>query len=290
MNGKPVLIAGVNRHEHDPSTGKVRGFLFGSGSSRLARLTAVHREKTARRSDHCSPSHVPQAISTESMVKDIVLMKRLNFNAVRCSHYPNDQRWCDQGCALSSRTMQLTRFVCRVTSMSNGLDGRQKPPFLLYSFSSLCSRYDLCDEMGLYVVDEANIETHHFNKDGYPLAFLSNKPEWRTAFMVRAKKTASICVAMSNRHQDEIGGSRNHNQTCVESLTVSKTAQERFTRMVERDKNHASVILWSLGNESGVGAAHRAMADWSRQRDPLRHALAAFLCPGLTPALLMGVV
>lgn len=50
--------------------------------------------------------------------------------------------------------------------------------------------------------------------------------------------------------------------------------------MVERDKNHACVILWSLGNESGVGSAHRAMADWSRNRDPLRHA------PGLPPAAL----
>lgn len=41
--------------------------------------------------------------------------------------------------------------------------------------------------------------------------------------------------------------------------------------MVERDKNHASIILWSLGNESGVGSAHRAMAKWSRERDPSRH-------------------
>lgn len=47
-------------------------------------------------------------------------------------------------------------------------------------------RYELCDEFGLYVVDEANIETHHFNRDGYPLSFLADKPEWRSAFLVRA--------------------------------------------------------------------------------------------------------
>lgn len=42
----------------------------------------------------------------------------------------------------------------------------------------------MCDELGLYIVDEANIETHHFNKDGYPLAYLANKAEWHGAFLV----------------------------------------------------------------------------------------------------------
>jgi len=45
---------------------------------------------------------------------------------------------------------------------------------------------------------------------------------------------------------------------------------DRAERMVERDKNHPSVIIWSLGNESGYGANHRAMADWVHRRDPTR--------------------
>ncbi|HOJ99743.1 MAG TPA: glycoside hydrolase family 2 TIM barrel-domain containing protein [Termitinemataceae bacterium] len=77
INGKRVLIKGVNRHEHDERTGK--------------------------------------ALSLESMVTDILLMKQHNINTVRTSHYPNDERW-----------------------------------------------YDLCDEFGLYVIDEANIESHAY--------------------------------------------------------------------------------------------------------------------------------
>jgi beta-galactosidase len=46
--------------------------------------------------------------------------------------------------------------------------------------------------------------------------------------------------------------------------------EDRMTRMVERDKNHPSIIMWSLGNESGSGANLAAMADWTRQRDPSR--------------------
>jgi beta-galactosidase/beta-glucuronidase len=137
VNGVPVVIKGVNRHEHDPDRGK--------------------------------------AVTVESMVEDIRLMKQFNLNAVRASHYPNDRRW-----------------------------------------------YDLCDEYGLYVFDEANIETHGVWDR------LTKDPEWETAFL------------------------------------------ERMVRMVERDKNHPSVIVWSLGNESGYGPNHEAIADWVHRRDPTR--------------------
>ncbi|MDD1795325.1 beta-galactosidase [Enterovibrio sp. ZSDZ42] len=84
--------------------------------------------------------------------------------------------------------------------------------------------YSLCDKYGLYVVDEANIETHGL----VPMSQLSDNTEWLTAYM------------------------------------------ERMTRMVERDKNHPCVIIWSLGNESGVGNNHHAMYQWVKHRDPSR--------------------
>ncbi len=82
--------------------------------------------------------------------------------------------------------------------------------------------YDLCDRFGLYLIDEANLETHG------TLDKLARDPAWQAAFL------------------------------------------ERGIRMVERDKNHPSVIIWSLGNESGYGPNHDAMAEWIRQRDPTR--------------------
>lgn len=82
--------------------------------------------------------------------------------------------------------------------------------------------YDLCDELGLYVVDEANIEGHAFN--------------------------TSIC-------RDE---------------RYRATFLERGARMVQRDRNHPSVILWSLGNETGYGPNHDALAGWIRRVDPSR--------------------
>lgn len=139
VNGAPIIIAGVNRHEFDHITGK--------------------------------------CISEEQMVADIKLLKRANINAVRTSHYPNNSRW-----------------------------------------------YELCDEHGLYVVDETNIETH----GAAPWHRFANDPEWLSAFVDRA------------------------------------------VRMFERDKNHASIIFWSLGNESGYGPAHDAMAGFLRGRDPTR--------------------
>jgi len=137
VNGQPLVIKGVNRHEHDPERG--------------------------------------HAVTLDSMHQDIRLMKQFNINAVRTAHYPNDRRW-----------------------------------------------YELCDEYGLYVLDEANIESHGLW--GTP----ANDPAWETAFL------------------------------------------ERGARMVERDKNHACVIIWSLGNESGVGPNHAALADWIHAHDPTR--------------------
>jgi beta-galactosidase len=84
---------------------------------------------------------------------------------------------------------------------------------------------------GIYVVDEANIETHGFQVLGQPVGVLSSGsqgPLWAAAM-----------------------GSR-------------------VSRMVERDKNHPCVIIWSLGNESGLGQVHEDMAAWVRARDPRR--------------------
>ncbi len=137
VNGAPVLIHGVNRHDHHPERGK--------------------------------------AVTADDIRADLVTMKAHNLNAVRTAHYPND-------------------------------------PVLL----------DLCDEIGLYVLDEANVESH--------------------------ARQQSLC---HDRRYD---------------LAVI----DRVRRMVCRDRNHACVIGWSLGNEAGYGAAHAAAAGWVRHVDPSR--------------------
>jgi len=82
--------------------------------------------------------------------------------------------------------------------------------------------YELCDELGLYVIDECNLEAHHH------YARLGHDPHWGNAFL------------------------------------------NRMIRMVERDKNHASIICWSVGNETGFGPNHMAMIGWVREYDPSR--------------------
>ncbi len=140
VNNRDVLIKGVDRHEHDPDRG--------------------------------------HAITVDSMLRDIKLMKANNINAVRTSHYPNQPAW-----------------------------------------------YDLCDKYGIYLIDEANIESHGM---GFGDESLAKKPEWLTAHM------------------------------------------DRTQRMVERDKNHPSVIIWSLGNEAGFGSNFVATSQWIRKRDGSR--------------------
>jgi beta-galactosidase len=141
VNNVPITFRGVDRHEHDPVTGRY--------------------------------------VTEASMRRDIELMKQAHVNAVRTSHYPDDPRW-----------------------------------------------YDLADEYGLYLIDEANIESHGMHYD--PDTTLGNKPAWQYAHL------------------------------------------DRTRRMVERDKNHASVILWSLGNEAGSGVNFEATSAWIHRRDPSR--------------------
>lgn len=100
VNGQPILIKGVNRHDHDPDTGQV--------------------------------------VSKERMVQDLTLMKQNNINAVRTSHYPNQLAF-----------------------------------------------YELCDEFGLYVIAEANIESHGM---GYGKESLAKRPEWIPAHLDRTQR------------------------------------------------------------------------------------------------------
>jgi beta-galactosidase len=141
VNGRRVMIRGVNRHETDPLHGHV--------------------------------------VSLASMVQDIELMKQNNINAVRSSHYPNDPRW-----------------------------------------------YDLTDRYGLYVVDEANIESHPLTHSEDTQ--IGKLPEWIPAHLARTEA------------------------------------------MVERDKNHPSIIIWSLGNEAGHGIVFETTYRWIKQRDGSR--------------------
>ena len=86
-----------------------------------------------------------------------------------------------------------------------------------------CPRwYELCDSMGMYVMDEADCETHGLR------GTLASTPDWADAFLDKA------------------------------------------VRMAERDKNHPSVIFWSLGNESGYGPNQAAMSAWLHEFDPTR--------------------
>jgi len=149
VNGHPITIRGVNRHEHDPET-----------------------------------FHV---VSRKDMERDVQMMKRSNINAIRTSHYPND-------------------------------------PYL----------YELADKYGLYIMDEANIESHAY------MEYIKNRPA------ERAKYEIGFDPAWRDAHVT------------------------RVLNMVERDKNHPSIIFWSLGNEAGIGPNFSAAAEAAKKRDPSR--------------------
>ena len=140
INGKPVKLKGVNRHEHDPRTGRT--------------------------------------VSEAVMRRDLELMKQANINLVRTSHYPDDPRW-----------------------------------------------YQLCDEYGMYVMDEANQESHGSRRSN---TVVGDQEVWRDAHVDRA------------------------------------------LALVHRDKNHPSIIMWSLGNEGGTGRNMAAMRETVKALDTSR--------------------
>ena len=138
VNGVPIKARGVNRHDTHTDLG--------------------------------------WAVSVESMVRDVTLMKQHNINFVRTSHYTDDIRWLD-----------------------------------------------LCDEYGIYIMDETDLECHGMG--GKDISELSRSPEWTYAYV------------------------------------------DRGERMVMRDRSHACVVWWSLGNESGFGDNHRAMSRRFKELD-----------------------
>lgn len=94
---------------------------------------------------------------------------------------------------------------------------------------------ELCDELGFYVIDETDVENH---------GFVSRRPGWE--YDVENEEWISQQKEWQPLYLD------------------------RQMRMVERDKNHACVIIWSLGNESGYGINHDAMSKWTKERDKTR--------------------
>lgn len=140
VNGLPVLIKGVNRHELSPVGG------------------------------YC--------VTDQEMMEDIRLFKKMNVNAVRTCHYPNDPKWLA-----------------------------------------------LCDKYGIYVVDEGNIESHGM---GFEEGTLAANPQYHASHLIRDQ------------------------------------------RMVYRDINHPSIIVWSLGNEAGSGQNFQDCYNWIKSYDPTR--------------------
>ncbi len=152
INGVPVKLKGVNHHDTHPKNG------------------------------YC--------MTEQEILNDLTLMKKLNINTVRTSHYP------------------------------------PTPEFL-----------NFCDKLGLYVIDETDVETHGFCSrnpiNGY--GYDSDSPIWP-----------------------------------VSNPQFTKELLERMERMVERDKNHACIIMWSTGNESGFGENNKKMVEWAREHDGTR--------------------
>jgi beta-galactosidase len=150
INGQPILLKGVNRHEHNEAFG--------------------------------------HTVSRDEMLTDIGLMKQFNINAVRTSHYPNDPTW-----------------------------------------------YQLCDEYGIYVVDEANIECHG-------LTTYVPVPDY---FHTTTSPVASDTIWRG-------------------------MLAYRVENMLKRDRNHPSIIIWSLGNESGAGENFEYLYNLLKTSDPSR--------------------
>ncbi|EXJ54364.1 hypothetical protein A1O7_09703 [Cladophialophora yegresii CBS 114405] len=118
-----------------------------------------------------------------------------------------------------------------------------------------CSHYPshpslpgLCDELGLWLIDEADLECH-----GFDAAVAANLSLEGLSYDEKVARTSKDAASYTSDNPD------------WESAYL-----DRMHQLVERDKNHASVIIWSLGNEAFYGRNHAAMSRWAKQRDPSR--------------------
>lgn len=164
VNGVPIRLRGVNRHDHHPRFGR--------------------------------------AVPLEFIERDLILMKTHNINALRCSHYPSH-------------------------------------PKIL----------DMADELGLWVVDEADLECHGFYD---AVARPQDIPE-HMDYEERKKFTFPQAAKFTS-----------------DNPTWKEAYLDRMRDLVQRDKNHSSVIIWSLGNEAFYGQNHKAMYDYGKRFDPGR--------------------
>jgi beta-galactosidase len=117
---------------------------------------------------------------------------------------------------------------------------------------------DLADELGLWVVLECDLETHGFE---YVSAQYGTSQSEVSERMHRL-------LARDAHHAAP--GPAPWTQNPSDDLAWREAHLDRMRRTVERDKNHASIVMWSLGNESGTGVNLAAMATWARGRDPER--------------------
>lgn len=190
LNGKPLLLRGVNRHEHHPEQG--------------------------------------QAIDEATMRCDIRLMKQNNFNAVRCSHYPNHPLW-----------------------------------------------YQLCDQYGLYVIDEANIETHGMT----PMRRLADSPQWLPAMSERVirmvKRDAHHACVIIWSLGNESGYGRNHDALYQWLKTTDPDRPVQYEggganspatdivcpmyARVEQDQHLTGSIKWSIAKWIGLPCENRPL-------------------------------
>ncbi|WPH01329.1 Hypothetical protein R9X50_00416800 [Acrodontium crateriforme] len=164
VNGTPILLQGVNRHDHHPRFGR--------------------------------------AVPLSFIKDDLLLMKRNNINALRCSHYPPDPRMLD-----------------------------------------------LCDELGFWVMDEADLECH--------------------GFYDAVARPLDIPEEMDYAQRKELAFPKAAAYTSDNPAWEAQYV-DRMAAVVNRDKNHPSVIIWSLGNEAFYGRNHKAMYDYAKAMDPSR--------------------
>lgn len=106
--------------------------------------------------------------------------------------------------------------------------------------------YELCDEMGFWVLDEADLECHGFSRaDGNATRIKEDETQMEEAYRIAAKYTS-------------------------DNPDWRLAYVDRMVQLVQRDKNHASVIMWSLGNEAFYGCNHKAMYQYAKEHDPTR--------------------